>query len=116
MTSFPGESVEYRQARNQLLQEEIELRRMTEAVAAARRALPSGGVVPDDYLFEGAGPDGFSLPVRLSQLFEEGKDTLFTYNMMFPALRTRTSPARRARSSWTPSTGWSSTPASGSMW
>jgi predicted dithiol-disulfide oxidoreductase (DUF899 family) len=84
VTSFPGESVEYRQARNQLLQQEIELRRITEAVAAVRRALPSGGVVPDDYLFEGTGSDGAPVPVRLSQLFEEGKDTLFTYNMMFP--------------------------------
>jgi predicted dithiol-disulfide oxidoreductase (DUF899 family) len=82
--SFPGESVEYRQARDQLLHQEIELRRMTEAVAAARRALPPGGVVPDDYLFEGTGPDGSPVPVRLSQLFDEGKDTLFTYNMMFP--------------------------------
>ncbi len=84
MTSFPGESVEYRQARNQLLQQEIELRRLTEAVAAARRALPSGGVVADDYVFEGSGRDGSSRQVRLSQLFEVGKDTLFTYNMMFP--------------------------------
>ena len=84
MTSFPGESVEYRQARNRLLQQEIELRRITEAVAAARRVLPSGGVVPHDYVFEGSGPDGSSVPLRLSQLFEEGKDTLFTYNMMFP--------------------------------
>jgi predicted dithiol-disulfide oxidoreductase (DUF899 family) len=84
VTSFPNESVGYREARNQLLQQEIELRRITESVAAARRGLPSGGAVPDDYLFEGAGPDGFPVPVRLSDLFEEGKDTLFTYNMMFP--------------------------------
>jgi predicted dithiol-disulfide oxidoreductase (DUF899 family) len=84
MTSFPNESVEYRQARHRLLEQERELRRTTEVVAAARRALPSGGAVPEDYLFEGSGPDGSPLPVRLSQLFEEGKDTLFTYNMMFP--------------------------------
>jgi predicted dithiol-disulfide oxidoreductase (DUF899 family) len=84
MTSFPNESAEYRQARNRILEQEIELRRMTEAVAAARRAMPSGGVVPVDYVFEGGGPDGSPIPVRLSQLFEEGKDSLFTYNMMFP--------------------------------
>jgi predicted dithiol-disulfide oxidoreductase (DUF899 family) len=36
--AFPGESAEYRAARNHLLQQEIELRRATEAVAAARRA------------------------------------------------------------------------------
>jgi predicted dithiol-disulfide oxidoreductase (DUF899 family) len=84
MTSFPNESVDYRQARNRLLEQEIDLRRMTEVVAAARRALPSGGVLPEDYLFEGSGPDGHPVPVRLSELFEEGKDTLCTYNMMFP--------------------------------
>jgi predicted dithiol-disulfide oxidoreductase (DUF899 family) len=84
MTSFPNESADYRQARHRLLEQEIELRRMTEVVATARRTLPSGGIVPDDYLFEGSGPDGFPVPVRLSQLFAEGKHTLFTYNMMFP--------------------------------
>jgi predicted dithiol-disulfide oxidoreductase (DUF899 family) len=84
MTSFANESVEYRQARNRIVEQEIELRRMTETVAAARRALPSGGVVPNDYLFEGSGPDGSPVPVRLSELFEGDKDTLFTYNMMFP--------------------------------
>jgi predicted dithiol-disulfide oxidoreductase (DUF899 family) len=84
MTAFPNESVQYRQARSRLLEQEVDLRRMTEEVAAARRALPSGGVVPEDYLFEGCGPDGHPVPVRFSELFEEGKDTLFTYNMMFP--------------------------------
>jgi predicted dithiol-disulfide oxidoreductase (DUF899 family) len=84
MTSFPNESVEYRQARNRLLEQEIELRRMTEAVAAARRALPPGGVVPEDYLFESSDTDGRAGPVRLTELFEGRKDTLFTYNMMFP--------------------------------
>jgi predicted dithiol-disulfide oxidoreductase (DUF899 family) len=33
---FPGESAEYRAARNRLLEQEIELRRAMEAVAAAR--------------------------------------------------------------------------------
>src|SRR5215467_2449541 len=37
--AFPGESAEYRAARNRLLEQEIELRRATEAVAAARRQL-----------------------------------------------------------------------------
>ena len=35
---FPGESVEYRGARNALLAEEMELRRQIERVAAQRRA------------------------------------------------------------------------------
>ena len=37
---FPNESPEYRQARNALLAQEIELRRHIERVAALRRALP----------------------------------------------------------------------------
>ena len=40
---FPGESEEYRAAREELLRAEIELRRHTERVAAQRRALPPGG-------------------------------------------------------------------------
>jgi hypothetical protein len=45
---FPGESAEYRAARDRLLEQEIELRRAMEAVAVARRRLPPGGMVPDD--------------------------------------------------------------------
>jgi predicted dithiol-disulfide oxidoreductase (DUF899 family) len=82
--SFPGESPEYRTARDRLLQHEVELRRATEAVAIARRALPPGGVVPQDYVFQQAGPDGAQNDVRLSELFERGKDTLVIYNFMFP--------------------------------
>ena len=41
--AFPGESAEYRAARNLLLDHEIELRRAMEAVAEARRRLPPGG-------------------------------------------------------------------------
>jgi predicted dithiol-disulfide oxidoreductase (DUF899 family) len=51
---FPNESPEYRRARNALLAEEIELRRSIERVAALRRALPSGGRIPEDYAFEGS--------------------------------------------------------------
>ena len=52
---FPGESAEYRAARNRLLEQEIELRRAMEAVAAARRRLPPGGVVAQDYVFQAKG-------------------------------------------------------------
>jgi predicted dithiol-disulfide oxidoreductase (DUF899 family) len=76
---FPGETQEYRAARDRLLDAEIELRRSIERVATARRELPPGGPVPQDYEF--AGPDG---PVRLSELFESGKDTLVIYSFMFP--------------------------------
>src|SRR5262245_7888701 len=50
--TFPGESAEYRAARDGLLNQEIELRRVMEAVAVARRRLPPGGVVPQDYVFQ----------------------------------------------------------------
>ncbi len=82
--AFPGESAEYRAARDRLLEQEIELRRSMEAVAAARRELPPGGVVPEDYVFEGQGPGGFPTPMRLSELFAPGRDSLAIYNFMFP--------------------------------
>ncbi|MFF4232385.1 DUF899 family protein [Streptomyces sp. NPDC001820] len=82
--AFPGESAEYRTARNRLLDQELELRRATEAVAAARRKLPPGGVVPEDYVFQGAGADGTPTDVRLSELFAPGKDSLVIYSYMFP--------------------------------
>ena len=82
--AFPGESAEYRAARNRLLEQEIELRRAMEAVAAARRRLPPGGVVPQDYIFQAQGPDGGPAAVRLSELFAPGQDSLVIYSMMFP--------------------------------
>jgi predicted dithiol-disulfide oxidoreductase (DUF899 family) len=81
---FPAESAEYRKARDRLLEQEIELRRAMEAVAAARRELPPGGIVPEDYVFQGAGADGTPTDVRLSQLFAPGKDSLVIYSFMFP--------------------------------
>lgn len=81
---FPGESSEYRAARNRLLEQEIELRRTMEVVAAARRELPPGGIVPEDYVFQGAGADGAPTDVRLSELFASGRDSLVIYNFMFP--------------------------------
>jgi predicted dithiol-disulfide oxidoreductase (DUF899 family) len=81
---FPGESAEYRAARDRLLGLEVELRRSMEAVAAARRALPPGGLIPEDYVFQGRGADGTEAEVRLSELFAPGKDSLVIYNFMFP--------------------------------
>ncbi len=77
--TFPGESAEYRAARETLLAREIELRRAMEDVAVARRALPMGGLVPEDYVFVGAGG-----AVRMSELFAPGKDSLVLYSYMFP--------------------------------
>jgi predicted dithiol-disulfide oxidoreductase (DUF899 family) len=79
--TFPGESSEYRRARNELLKAEVDLRAQNEKVAAQRRALPLGGLIPEDYVFEQAGS---GREVRFSQLFAPGKDTLLVYNMMFP--------------------------------
>jgi predicted dithiol-disulfide oxidoreductase (DUF899 family) len=81
---LPGESPDYRAARDRLLEREIELRRDMEAVAAARRALPSGGRVKSDYVFQGMGADGEARDVRLSELFAPGKDSLVIYSFMFP--------------------------------
>ena len=82
--AFPHESAEYRAARDRLLVQEIELRRAMETVAAARRALPPGGAVPEDYVFRGKGADGAPTDVRLSELFAPGKDSLVIYSFMFP--------------------------------
>jgi predicted dithiol-disulfide oxidoreductase (DUF899 family) len=82
--TFPEESAEYRAARDLLLEREIELRREMEAVAAARRELPPGAVVPEDYVFQGAAADGSPTEIRLSELFAPGKDSLAIYSFMFP--------------------------------
>lgn len=84
MINYPGESAEYRAARDRLLEQEVRLRRETEAVAEARRGLPPGGAVPKDYVFRGLGPDDAPTDVRLSGLFAPGRDSLAIYSMMFP--------------------------------
>ena len=73
----PNESAEYRAARNELLVEEIELRRNLERVASHRCALPPGGEIPQDFQF--ASETG---PVRFSSLFGD-KHTLVIYSMMY---------------------------------
>jgi predicted dithiol-disulfide oxidoreductase (DUF899 family) len=83
-TAFPGESTAYRAARDRLLEQEVELRRAMEAVAAARRELPPGGVVPENYIFQGRGEGSAPTDVRLSELFAPGKDSLVIYSFMFP--------------------------------
>lgn len=82
--TFPGETAEYRAARERLLEREIDLRRAMEAVATARRELPPGGIVPEDYYFEGLDAEGKATNVRLTQLFGPGKDSLIVYSFMFP--------------------------------
>jgi len=75
---FPGETAKYRAARDTLLKSEIALRRQAEAVAAERRKLPLGGALVEEYVFDSA--EG---PLRFSDLFAAGKDTLLAYSYMF---------------------------------
>ena len=72
-----NESKEYRQARDALLAEEIELRRHIVRVAEQRRALPLGGEVKNRYRFDGK--DGV---VAFAELFGD-KDTLVIYSFMY---------------------------------
>ncbi len=83
---FPNESNEYRQARDALLAEEIELRRHIERVAEQRRALPLGGAVTGHYRFEGENG-----PVSFADLFGD-KQTLAVYSYMFGPERERPCP------------------------
>jgi predicted dithiol-disulfide oxidoreductase (DUF899 family) len=82
---MPGEDPHYRRARNRLLAAERELRRQVEEVAALRRKLPPGGLVPQDYAFqELPGESAASKPrsVPLSTLFGR-HDTLIAYSFMY---------------------------------
>jgi len=81
---FPNESKEYRKARERLLEAERELRDQVEEVAALRRKLPLGGELKEDYVFKEAAGDKTAHGVRLSELFESGKDSLLIYSFMFP--------------------------------
>jgi predicted dithiol-disulfide oxidoreductase (DUF899 family) len=81
--TFPNESPDYRIARDALLQRELHLRREMEAIATELRALPPGGEVPEDYLFDCIGENGVFTTVAMSGLFR-GRDTLMLYHYMFP--------------------------------
>ena len=63
--TLPRESADYRKARDRLLEQDVQLRRATEAVAAARRQLPLGQAVSQDYVFQGTGADGTPADVNV---------------------------------------------------
>jgi predicted dithiol-disulfide oxidoreductase (DUF899 family) len=86
---FPNESAEYRAARDKLLEAEMALRRQTEAVAAQRRALPPGGPIREDYVFQ-EGDDAH--PTRLSELFGD-KSVLLLYSYMYGPAMARPCPS-----------------------
>ena len=77
--TFPNESPDYRAARDALLGAEIELRRQAEKVSSLRRALPPGGALKEDYVFQNlSGED-----VRLSALFSGKSRNLLIYGFMY---------------------------------
>ena len=81
--TLPNESAGYRQARNELLTAEIDLRARIEQVAAMRRKLPPGGALKQNYAFEEFGDDTQVRTVKMSDLFEGSKTTLFVYSFMY---------------------------------
>jgi predicted dithiol-disulfide oxidoreductase (DUF899 family) len=90
--AFPNESAAYRKARNALLDTEMELRRQLERVAAQRRALPPGGVVETDYVFEALGPNGSPVSKKMSHLFADDKHSVALYSFMYGPERDRPCP------------------------
>jgi predicted dithiol-disulfide oxidoreductase (DUF899 family) len=83
---YPGDSAEYRRAREALLAEEIELRRHIARVAEQRRALPLGGEPPAFTFLDENGAKK-----KLADLFG-GHDTLVTYFWMYGPKRERPCP------------------------
>jgi len=57
---------------------------MMEEVAIARRALPEGGLLKEDYLFDEMDANGTVKQTRLSALFAPARDSLVIYSFMFP--------------------------------
>jgi predicted dithiol-disulfide oxidoreductase (DUF899 family) len=86
-TPFPNESKAYRNARQELLAEEIEFRRHMTRLVAQRQALPPGPVIGKDYRFK----DGNGQNVGLRELFG-AHDTLVTYFWMYGPQRERPCP------------------------
>lgn len=93
---YPNESEAYRAARDALLEAEVALIQQIEAVAEQRRALPPGGEIPEDYVFEEGLPDlrdtQTTREVRLSELFGD-HDALILINTMFAPDDERPCPA-----------------------
>lgn len=81
--TFPNEQPQYREARAQLLEAEAALREQTEKVAALRRGLPLGGQIKEDYVFDEMNDGGSVREVRLSELFQPQRDSLFVYGFMY---------------------------------
>ena len=89
---FPGEGEAYRTARNALLEAEFALEEQLSKVAEMRQALPAGGALPRDYVFDTI-EDGAVRQIRLSELFSPGRKTLFVYSYMYGPDATAPCPA-----------------------
>src|ERR1700755_367721 len=81
-TMYPNESQEYRDAREALLKDEQELIDKTKALAEKRRALPLGGELKEDYVFQWANEGKVGEQVKFSELFGD-KNSLLLYSFMF---------------------------------
>ena len=79
---YPNESREYRKARDALLEEEQALVDHVNALAAKRRALPLGGELKEDYVFQWANDGKVGKRVKFSELFGD-KKTLLLYSFMY---------------------------------
>jgi len=79
---YPNETRDYREARDRLLEDEQELVDKVKEVAARRRALPLGGRLKEDYVFQWANDGKVGRSVRFSELFAD-RDTLLLYSFMF---------------------------------
>jgi predicted dithiol-disulfide oxidoreductase (DUF899 family) len=79
---FPNETREYRDARDELLEEERELIEKVKAVARKRRELPLGGELKENYVVEWANDGKIGQKVSFSDLFED-KNSLLVYSFMF---------------------------------
>ncbi len=81
---FPGESREYRAARDALLRAEIALRQQHTSVVSLRSTLPLGGKLKQNYVFnEATGSGSKTRRVKFSELFAKGKPSLVIYSFMF---------------------------------
>ena len=80
---FPNETADYREARDELLKAEVALVGQIEKVAELRRALPPGGALKEDYEFEELAADRQVRTVKLSELFDGAKTSLFVYSFMY---------------------------------
>lgn len=95
-TNLTHESEAYLAKREELRLEEIKLMDHRERVAAMRRALPQGPVLPDYEFLEGppsleAGDEPIRT-VRLSELFTSGSRPLVIYHVMYGKKQTKPCP------------------------